>query len=299
MSNLLPRVAVTGSEGLIGAAVCGALVARGITVDGLDLSRGVDVADAAVRRALDAAKPDVVVHAAAHPGGASLSEPTEDVRVNALGSMRVFEWCTAARVPVVYLSSSIVYGEQVIEPIPESAVLRPGTVYAVAKVACEQWLRILGEGRGLQWTVLRLFATFGGGHRPSAVQGIVNVMLTQLLAGDRVVVRGSLDRRRDLVYVDDVAAAIVAAALRPEARGQIINVGSGEAISIRALIDQLCAALGRAPGRVTVEEAAGTIGDPLTNVADISRARAVLGFEPQWTLEAGLRAFVQDRLAHS
>jgi nucleoside-diphosphate-sugar epimerase len=293
------RAAVTGADGLIGAAVCARLSAMGVAVAGIDLSRGHDVAGEGIVEVLDGARPEVVIHAAAHPGGASLSHPVEDVRVNALGSMRVFEWCASTGVPVVYLSSSIVYGDQPPGPISETATLQAGTVYGTAKLACEQWLRILGEGRGLQWTVLRLFATYGAGHRPSAVQGIVNVMLTQLLQGDRVVVRGSLARRRDLIYVDDVASAIAAAATSPFARGHVLNVGTGTSITIRELIELLARILGKAQDQIAIEEAPGTVGDPLSNIADISRARAILGFEPQWTIEAGLRALVADRQARA
>lgn len=103
--------------------------------------------------------------------------------------MRVFDWCARAKKPVIYLSSSAVNRDQTTGPIKESAELKPGTIYAACKVACESFLRILEEGYGLQWTVLRLFPTYGAGHKPGTHQGIVNIMLIQLLAGNRVVVR--------------------------------------------------------------------------------------------------------------
>jgi UDP-glucose 4-epimerase len=130
---------------------------------------------------LESIQPQAVVHAAAHPGGKSLREPIEDVRVNALGSMQIFHWCGKASSHVVFLSSSNVYGEQTENKTPETAALKPGTIYGACKVACEQWLRIFGQGLGLSWTVLRPFATYGPGYRPSLDQGIVNVLLTQLL----------------------------------------------------------------------------------------------------------------------
>jgi len=305
---LIQRVAVTGAAGLIGSAVVRRLVEEGQSVLALDIveaaSRlvpgtsvslaGVDVADVRLWTMLDAFGPDIVIHAAAHPGGKSLSEPCENARVNALGSMRVFEWCSRSARPVIYLSSSVVYGEQPPGPIAETAPVAPGTVYGVAKYAAEQWLRILGEGRGLEWTVLRLFPTYGAGHRLSLQQGIVNVMLTQLLQGDRVVVRGSVLRERDLVYVDDAAGAITASLVCPAARGQVINVGTGTVVTIGDMIAGLGRALGRDPGRLTVVEEAGTVGDPFSNVADVSRMQDVLGYRPQFSLDAGLRAYVRD-----
>ena len=300
-------VAVTGAAGLIGSAVTRQLVARGARVVAIDdFSVGawtgdsaaitwerVDVLEAA--SVLDRWSPDAVVHAAAHPGGKSLAEPAEDVRVNALGSMRVFEWCARAHLPVVYTSSSVVYGDQPPGGIPESAPLRPGTIYAVAKVACEQWLKILHEGHDLPWTILRLFSTYGAGHRPSGVQGILNVMLAQLQSGTRVVVRGSLERVRDLVYVDDAARAIVEAVYRPGSRGEVINVGSGRGVSIRQMIEAIARVLGHDLTALDIVEEAGTVGDPFSNVADCGLARAVLGFEPRFTLDEGLRALVAAR----
>ncbi|HUR91676.1 MAG TPA: NAD(P)-dependent oxidoreductase [Gemmatimonadaceae bacterium] len=299
MNERIKKVAVTGSAGLIGGAVSRILEQRGVPVVGIDQSHGVDVADDAVNAALDSAAPDAVVHAAAHPGGRSLAEPVENTRVNALGSMRIFDWCARAKVPVVYLSSSVVYGDQPPGPIPETAKLQPGTVYGVAKVACEQWLDILGKGCGLEWTVLRLFATYGAGHRANTYQGIINVMLTQLLEGDRVVVRGSLDRQRDVIYVDDAARAIVDAVFTPRARGRILNVGSGKAVTVREIVETVATALGRNLSELEIIEEAGTVGDPFSNVGDCSRAREVLGFTASHTLLSGVQALLRERAQSS
>jgi UDP-glucose 4-epimerase len=255
----------------------------------------VGAADAAAR--LDRHRPDVVLHAAAHPGGRSLAEPSADVRVNAFGAMQVFEWCAKRGIPVVYLSSSAVYGEQPPAPIRESAPLHPGTVYAVCKVACEEFLPTLGAEYGLPWTVLRLFATYGAGHRPGTSQGIVNVMLTQLMAGNRLVVRGSLDRIRDLVYVDDTAGAIAACLFDDEVRGRVFNVGTGRAIRVRELVTMLCDRLGRRESELEVVEEPPTPGDPLYNVADIDALRAVTGFSASVPIEEGLARLVGARAA--
>lgn len=253
----------------------------------------VSAADAAQRLARHT--PDVVVHCAAHPGGRCLEEPSLDVRVNALGSMQVFEWCARSRIPVIYLSSSAVYGDQSSRPIPESAPPSPGTVYAVCKVACEEFLRVLEAGYGLQWTVLRVFATYGAGHRPSTAQGIVNVMLTQLLAGNRVVVRGSLERVRDLVYVDDAAEAVAASLFEPRARCRVLNVGTGRETSVRQLVMKLSGLLGRGGPELEVVEEPGTVGDPVYSVADTRAMESATGFAARISLDEGLARLVAAR----
>jgi len=308
MGSSQSTILVTGAAGLIGSAVTRLLRVRGhrvIACDDFSIGtwRGegdeivwerLDVADAKLSSRLSAHAIDAVVHCAAHPGGKSLQEPAEDVRVNALGSMRLFEWCARSKIPVVYLSSSAVYGEQPSAPIREDAPLKPGTIYAVCKVACEQGLRILEAGYGLQWTVLRLFATYGAGHRPSTHQGIVNVMLTQLLSGDRLVVRGSLERVRDLVCVDDAAQAIAACVFNDAARGRVLNVGTSVGVTVRELIALLCEILGRRIEEVTITEAEGTVGDPQYSVADII-ALVSLGIRPRVGLREGLERLIQAR----
>lgn len=299
---------MTGAAGLIGGAVVDRLLDDGVPVIGMDvLARAgarpglawlqADIAHPEAVGLLDRIGARAVVHCAAHPGGRSNEEPTADVRANALGSMQVFEWCARNGAAVVYTSSSAVYGDQPQGPIREDATLRPGTVYAVCKMACERWLAILGERFGLRWTVLRLFATYGAGHRPSAFQGIVNVLMTQMLEGRRVVVRGSLLRERDLLYVTDAADAIVRALRADAARGAVMNVGTGRAVTIAELIDALRSVLGRGREDVDVVEEAGTVGDPMYSVADIALARRLLGFAPRRSLADGLAAFVAGRRA--
>jgi UDP-glucose 4-epimerase len=301
-------VLVTGAAGLIGSATTRLLLSKNFRViacDNFSIGnwRGIsgrliweelDVSNRSFIERLTSYDVDLVVHCAAHPGGQSLIEPVRDVEVNVLGSMRLFEWCAKVGKPVIFTSSSSVYGDLPHEPIKETAPLHTGTIYGACKIACENFLRILGEGYGLKWVVLRLFSVFGAGHRPSKFQGIVNVMLTQLLAGNRVVVKGSLDRVRDLVYVNDVADAVCKSIYVPEAFGQIINIGTGNGTTIRDLIHALIRALGRQLEDVEIVQEQGTVGDPFYIVGDCDKAQNILGFLPKYDLEKGLSEFVNQ-----
>ena len=308
----ISSVLVTGAAGGIGSAVTERLCDLGLHVVACDdfttgLPRSphplvawehLDVADPSLPARLSAHRIDAVVHCAARLADRSMQEPTADVRTNCLGSMQVFEWCARANVErVVFLSSSAVYGEQPPAPIKETATLHAGTVYIASKIACESFLRILEEGYGLRWTVLRLFPTYGGGHRPSKTQGILNVMLTQLMAGNEVIVKGSLERVRDLVYVDDTARAIVDGLFAASTRSRIFNVGCGRGYTVREMINLLAESLHRSPVDLQLKELPGTPGDPRYNVADVSAFREAIGFVPVFDLRAGIQRLVAQRRA--
>lgn len=311
MSKEDMTVLVTGAAGGIGWVVTNMLLDRGCKVVAADdyatgLAReekkGVtwiklDVAETSLSEKLSVYPIDAVIHCAARLADRSMQEPAADVRTNAFGSMQVFEWAARKSVKrVIYTSSSAVYGSpDSPDPIKETAPLSPDTVYAVCKVACENFLRILEKGYGLQWTALRCFPTYGPTHKLSKTQGILNVMMTQLLEGNEVIVKGSLDRVRDLVYVDDTASAIVESLFSESTIGRVFNVGKGWGSTVREMIYSIAKALGRNPEELIIQELPGTPGDPMYNVGDVSELNKAIGFEAKVDLPEGIARTVAMR----
>jgi UDP-glucose 4-epimerase len=143
---------------------------------------------------------------------------------------------------------------------------------------------------GFRTLSFRMFSVYGPGQDLAELrQGMVSIYLTYILSGEPVAVRGPLDRVRDLIYIDDVVAAWRAALERP-ARGAL-NLGAGEPVSVRQLIDELAEACGLESG-YPVDEQPGTPGDQRAVWADISRAREELGWEPRTPRANGLAALV-------
>ena len=302
-------VLVTGAAGLIGSKVIQFLLDKVqidiIALDNLSIGRNVyqdkkltwiniDITSSEFPNVLNKFPITNVIHCAAHPGGRSVKEPVLDVQVNAYGSIKLFKYCADKDIPVIYLSSSAVYGNQPKDPIKETAIVDPGTIYGVCKITNEMNLKILSDAYSLNWTVLRLFATYGSGHNPSTSQGIVNIMLTQLFKGNEVLVKGSLDRIKDMIYVDDVANTIIHFINLEAAYGKIINVGTGVGVSIQDLIKKICAHLKKDFNKIKIIEDNPTTGESMYNVADITLLKE-FGVTPSISVDEGLKLFINSR----
>ncbi|HEX2038312.1 MAG TPA: NAD-dependent epimerase/dehydratase family protein [Acidimicrobiales bacterium] len=291
---------VTGGAGFIGSHVVQAALHAGHRVRVLDdlstgdprrLSREVelvrgDAADADVARRA-AAGAEVVVHLAAHRAvPRSVDDPLATDRANTHGTLAVLEAARAGGARrVVLASSSSVYGSAAALPTPETAEPRPASPYAVSKLAGEHYARVHAELFGLSTVSLRLFNAYGPGQSPEGPYAqLVPRVLDALRRGDRPVVFGDGTQSRDLVYVGDVARAVLAAAAT-DAVG-VVNIGSGRATSVLDVI----AAATRAMGvRGEPHFLPARPGDVPHTCADPRRAAALLGWRATVPLEEGLR----------
>lgn len=303
------RILVTGGAGYIGSVTAAELLARGHDVVVLDdLRTGhraavpdgapfvlADVADeGAVGAALDAHGCEAVVHfAASSLVGESMERPLAYFGNNTGGTLSLLTTALERGVRGFVLSSTAaLYGTPDAVPIPETAALRPESVYGESKYLIERMLRWLGETAGLGWTALRYFNAAGaaGGrgedHRPES-HLIPIVLQTALGARERVQVFGTdYDTPdgtaiRDYVHVADLARAHVLAveALEP-GRGAAYNVGTGRGFSVREVLGACREVTGLAVPSVDAPRRAG---DPPRLVADAGAIRRALGWRPEVT----------------
>jgi UDP-glucose 4-epimerase len=183
-----------------------------------------------------------------------------------------------------------VYGQPDELPVAEDAPTRPLSWYGASKLAAERALAVAAR-EGLRTVSLRMFSIYGPGQDLSEMrQGMVSIYLAMLLRGEPVVVKGPLDRVRDLVFVDDCVAAW-RLALERDVSGAF-NVGSGTGTTVRELLDRLIAAVGLPAGHPVVE-ADRTPGDQTALVADTRNVRETLGWEPATSLDAGIESLVR------
>jgi UDP-glucose 4-epimerase len=167
----------------------------------------------------------------------------------------------------------------------------PGSPYAVTKIAAEHYLFTLGKLYGLQAVALRIFNAYGPGQRiPPAHAPVVPLFLKRALGGGSLVIHGSGRQSRDFVYIDDAVRGLAAAGLTDAAVGQIINIGSGEETTLKELVRQVTAVSGRELSVLTNEAQNGGVS---RLVADLAKARQVLGFQPQIHLREGLKLLLE------
>lgn len=301
------NILVTGGAGYIGSITATALLDRGhgvVVVD--DLSTGhraavpsaasfvqADIADtAAVLRVIEEHSVDAVMHfAAASLVGESMRDPIRYYRNNVSGSVGLLDAVLAGGVKRFVLSSTAaLFGTPDSVPIPESAAIRPESVYGETKQAIERLLGWLAATKGLGYTALRYFNAAGASdlqgedHDPET--HLIPIVL-QVAAGTRpsVGVYGSDyptpdgSAVRDYVHVVDLADAHVLAVESIEPGSQrAYNLGSGTGYSVRQVIDTCRAVTGHAIPEVASPRRAG---DPPILVADSSRARSELGWRPR------------------
>lgn len=237
---------------------------------------------------------DVIVHLAAQAGVRySIKDPFAYVDANVTGQVAVFELAAklAKRPPVVYASSSSVYGSDSTAPFSETARAdAPISVYAATKRAGELLAHAYASVHGIASTGLRFFTVYGRYGRPDMAPWLFT---DAILRGEPISVFNEGRMRRDFTHVDDIAAGVAAAADRivatPDQTERVYNLGHNAPVELMDFIATIEAAAGRkAVTRMTAKPA----GDVELTFADIARSRRDLGFEPRVGLDDGIADFV-------
>jgi nucleoside-diphosphate-sugar epimerase len=313
-------VLVTGGAGFIGSHIVQGMAATGARVRVIDdLSTGhrenleeingdVDFQQAsladenALRRALEDV--ELVFHEAAIPSvPRSVKNPVE-THVACVDA--TFSLLNAAREKgvrrVVYAASSSAYGDQ--PTLPKTEEMRPDPLspYAVAKLVGEYYCQVFTRAYNLETVCLRYFNVFGPRQDPSSeYSGVISRFISTLLSGERPVIFGDGEQSRDFTYVADVVAANMRAAETTNGVGRVINFARGERTTLNQVLDMLKSITGRTD--VQVEYREPRTGDVRHSLADITRAREILGYEPQVDLREGLQLTIdwwkQSRFARS
>lgn len=296
---------VTGGAGFIGSHIASSLASSGARVRIIDdLSTGyrenvdeikgdVDFVQASLadEASLNKAIKDVelVFHEAAIP---SVPRSVENPRQTHTASVdATFSLLLAAKENnvrrVIYAASSSAYGDQPTLPKAETMLPEPLSPYAVAKLVGEHYCQVFTRVYGLETVSLRYFNVFGPRQDPSSqYSGVISRFISALLSNETPVIYGDGEQSRDFTYIDNVVEANLKAADRAPAVGQVINIANGERISLNELLNVLKDVTGKTD--VIADYQPSRAGDVKHSLADITRARELLGFEPKVDLRTGL-----------
>ncbi len=308
------KVLITGGAGFIGSHVTDLYLKAGhqvVIVDNLrsgslsNVPRGasfylMDINAPELAKVFAMEKPDVVNHHAAQISvTVSARDPALDARINALGVLNLLECCRRSEVKkLVFISSGgAIYGEVTADKADEDHPARPFSPYAIHKQTGENYVRFFSSQYGLPFTILRYANVFGPRQDPLGEAGVISIFINKLLAGEIPTLNAFPEdpdgMSRDYVYVEDAARANLLAL--EKGAGETVNIGSGRPVKTKQLLAVLCGIMGK---ELSFTPAGPRPGDIRRSCLDVRKADSVLGWQPKYGLEEGLRrtvSFFRDK----
>ncbi len=303
------KIIVTGAAGFIGSNLTDRLLGLGAEVVGIDNlfnGRMENLQEAMKNKKFQFHKGDVrdlnflldvfedadgVYHEAAFasvPQSVKMPENCNDVNVN--GIVNVLNAARRMDVEkVIFASSSSVYGEAATLKKTEDMRRVPISPYGAAKLACEAYMYVYYHVYGLKTTSLRYFNVFGPRQRDdSPYTGVIAIWFNRARNNQNLVVFGDGEQSRDFTYVDDVVQANILAGEK-DAAGEIINIGAGSPITLTNLGKLILKLTGKES--LKLEYTDPRPGDIKHSFADLTKSKTLLGFQPKFKQEEGLREY--------
>lgn len=311
----MKRILVTGGAGFIGSHLIDRLMAEGesqvTVVDNFNdfydpaikranIARHLDrqefniveanLADSrAIGELFERSPFDVIVHLAARAGvRPSLEAPLAYEETNVRGTYVLLESARSHGVPhFVFGSSSSVYGINSKVPFSEDdPIAKPISPYAATKIAGEAACHTYSYLYGMRVVCLRFFTVYGARQRPDLA---IHKFARLIAEGRPIPVFGDGGTRRDYTYIDDIISGVVAAINYTGSQFEVVNLGESDTVELRRLVELLETALDK---QAIIDRQPTQPGDVPLTYADVSKARRLLGYNPQTRIEAGIEKFI-------
>ena len=300
----MKRILITGVAGFIGSHIARRFLESDYRVIGVDdLSGGQienvpkeiefiqgDLSDISLVQRLPKNCEKILHLAGQSSGEISFDDPVADLQKNTISTLNLIRYgLENSSERIVYASSMSVYGDVPAIPIEENHPLAPLSCYGVGKLAAENYLRVYQAK--LPYVSLRMFNVYGPGQNLRNLrQGMVSIYLAQALKGGNIEVKGSLERYRDFIYIDDVVETWFRATFNKSVLNKELNVGTG----IKTTVDSLLSLIEtKIPGSSHFVSNP-TPGDQSGIFAEIAQLRELLGREKFISLDEGLDRFIES-----
>ena len=295
-------IVVTGGAGFIGSHIAWELVKDNdvIVIDNLYTGKAENVPPGAKLVKADirdyeaiaelVSNADYVFHEAAQVSVVeSIRDPIFTEEVNVLGTLNIIRALLEGHGKLIFASSASVYGDNPNLPLKETERPRPLSPYGVTKATVEEYLRVYHELYGLPVVALRYFNVFGPRQSANQYAGVISIFINRALAGEPLVIFGDGKQTRDFIYVKDVVRANLLVAESKRANGRVFNVATGKQTSILELAMKIIEITGTTSSIIFDKPRPGDIRHSLADITEIKK----LGFEPEWSLEEGLKKTVE------
>ena len=303
------RFLVTGGAGFIGSNIVKKLVEKGYSVKVLDnfatgqrsnlepFLKDIELIEGDIRDFWTVAKAtkgiDYILHQAALPSvPRSIDNPLTTTEVNINGTLNLLEAARFNEVQrIVYASSSSVYGDSPVMPKEENMKPMPKSPYAITKLAGEEYCMNFYQLYGLETVALRYFNVFGPRQNPfSQYSAVIPKFINMLKSNQKPTIWGDGETSRDFTYIDNVVDANILACEKKAAAGNVINIACNNAYTLNDLVDKLNKIIGT---NISPSHGPDKIGDVKHSLADVSKAREILSYEPEIDFDEGLEKTVE------
>jgi UDP-glucose 4-epimerase len=300
---------VTGAAGFIGAALAKGLLQVGhqvVTVDNLStgfkshIPQGVDFIegdcqDPTVINALHAYNFEAIYHIAGQSSGEiSFENPVYDLQTNGQSTLQLLNLAKATGCnKFIYASTMSIYGDTENLPVNETASPNPKSFYGVGKLASEHYLKIYNKEFGIATAALRLFNVYGPGQNLTNMkQGMVSIFLAQALQNNNIHVKGSAERFRDFIYIDDVVKAFLTTETVLEKKEHyLFNVCSGVKTTVGELVNTITKQFDT---KISTKFEGSTPGDQFGIYGNPEKMHDILGSWDKVKFENGIKTFIDS-----
>ena len=297
-------IVITGSSGFLGSNLIKIFLKNNHKVIGIDRVKKknlnnknyifykCDLNDEKSLNKIKIMEKNILLHCAGQPSAAkSFEDPIVDLKANIFVTVKILNWAKKNNTKkIIYASTFNVYKENNKSiKLKETDICDPKSLYAISKKSGEDYIRLLGSYFGIKWNILRMFNIYGPGQDPqNNFLGMVSIFLNMAKSNKEIIVKGSLDRFRDFIFIDDVVEVWYRIANSKKHFNKIYNLGSGKKTKINSLLKKI---IQISNSKSLIKQENGTPGDFKGCYANIDSLKKDFNYTPQVNLETGLKLF--------